>query len=99
MDLGVTLKYIWNFFVGRGLSDFLDDNKIDEVNSIEIRELREQFTVSKINELKDITKLLDEIKNQIVRDYLFRNGSLLEHSDYKITIVGDGKEFCISEEL
>lgn len=95
--MGVSLKYVWHFFVGRGFSDFLDDNKINEVNSIEIRELREQLPVSKVIGLssENINKILSDVKTQIVYDYLFRDNA----DDYKIIIVGDGKEFSILEEV
>lgn len=90
--MALTLKQIYEFFKGKGFSQFMEKQGIGFDPYVEISDFEGWFTVGYIHKISQVSDLLKDIEAQIIMDYFTGN-----HDKYQILIEDSEKEFTITE--
>lgn len=92
--MALTLKQIYEFFKGKGFSEFLEKQGIGLDLYVEISDIEGWFTVGQIHGpgSQQVPDLLKDIEAQIIMDYFTGNPD-----KYQILIADSEKEFTITE--
>ena len=90
--MALTLKQIYEFFKGKGFSQFMEKQGIGLDLYVEISDIEGWFTVGKAFKISQVSDLLKDIEAQIIMDYFTGNPD-----KYQILIADSEKEFTITE--
>ena len=90
--MALTLKQIYEFFKGKGFSQFMEKQGIGLDLYVEISDIEGRFTVGKAFKISQVSDLLKDIEAQIIMDYFTGNPD-----KYQILIADSEKEFTITE--
>lgn len=90
--MALTLKQIYEFFKGKGFSQFMEKQGIGLDPYVEISDFEGWFTVGYIHKISQVPDLLKDIEAQIIMDYFTGN-----HDKYQILIADSEKQFTITD--
>lgn len=90
--MALTLKQIYEFFKGKGFSQFMEKQGIGLDPYVEISDIEGWFTVGHIHKLGQVSDLLKDIESQIIMDYFTGNPD-----KYEILIADSEKQFTITD--
>lgn len=90
--MALTLKQIYEFFKGKGFSQFMEKQGIGLDLYVEISDIEGWFTVGKAFKISQVSDLLKDIESQIIMDYFTGNPD-----KYQIYIEDSEKQFTITE--